>query len=124
MDFNDPEQVKWACEQIGVDYKGLPLTHFQKQRFISLSQKYNLTYVPPTRRPSMAPNRPFVPTITQANALSSELTENALLGQYDRELKSLEERSANLHSQIKDIENKKRALAKKRAAVAKIVAAP
>lgn len=120
MDWHDPDYVKWACEQIGVDYVGLPLTHAQKQRFIALSQKSHLNYPgPPNKRNIMSiPKPPF----TKSNPETSvSLTETALLGQYDKEISSLEASKVRWKRQIDEANVEIKLLIKKRAALSKIL---
>ncbi len=113
MDWHDPDYRAWVCEQIGVEYKGLPLTHQQKQRFLSLSQKSKMEYTPPNKR-NIIMTQPIRPTNE-----NSALTENALIGQYDREIQAIEEKKNKFSQMIKDLAAEGKALTKKRAAVAK-----
>lgn len=118
MDWNDKEVQNWVCEQIGVEYKGLPLTHAQRSRFLALKNKKPfLEFKPLAKRKLMYPT-PKEPQ----NQNDSSLTENALIGQYDREIADLEQKEDKYKKMMADIRTLRAALVKKRKAIAAILA--
>lgn len=115
VDFNDPDVIEWACEMIGVEYKRLPLTHHQKQRFLSLSVRNpNLEYPKNRQRKVFAVMTP--PTVVKA---SSATAETALIAQYDAEIQKLSadadklmERAQALSAQVREMRTKRSRVAK------------
>ncbi len=116
MDWHDKDFQAHVCEIIGIDYKGLPLANHHKQRYMSLSLKNpSLQYPgPPAKRSNTFMTKPELPG-------KSEDTENALLGQYDREITAIEEKKAKYARLIKELTAEGKTLAKRRAAVAKAI---
>ena len=116
MNWNDTDYRAWVCEQLGVDYDGLPLSHSLKQRFLAMAQKAALVYPGPLarRNVNLLMTKPAAPVLDTADA-----AENALISQYDRELVALQERKARFSKMADAAAEKVKALAKKRAAVAK-----
>lgn len=115
MNWHDPHYVAWVCEQIGVEYKGLPLTHQQKLRFLSLTQKSKLEYVPPTRKNIIMTTQQPVPPAT------SKTAEDTLISQYDREIASLDAKESKYKTMMEEVKMLRASLIKKRKAIAKIL---
>lgn len=116
MDWHDKDFQAHVCEVIGIDYKGLPLANHHKQRYLSLSLKNpSLQYPgPPARKANVIMNKPELPK-------DSAGTENALLGQYDREIASLNSKEEKYKKLLADLKVERASLTKKRNQIAKIV---
>lgn len=115
MEANDPEYIAWQYEQIGVEPSTLPLNHAQTQRFLALSRKKNLKYQPLKKRVSSM-------TITKPAESSAQAeAETALITQYDRELEQINQKKTKLAKLLKDLNTSSVQIAKKRAAIAKVL---
>lgn len=117
LNWNDKEQIAWACEVIGVDYKGLPLTHHQKTRFLALAAKNpQLKYPGSKQRGNMfqKPNPPKTETV-----LDSASAEDTLITQYNRELESIRSRKEKYKQLLVELDVEAKTLTKKRSAVMK-----
>ena len=68
MNWNDTDYRAWVCEQLGVDYDGLPLSHSLKQRFLAMAQKAALVYPGPLarRNVNLLMTKPAAPVLDTA----------------------------------------------------------
>jgi len=125
--FNEPITQRhydaWVCEQIGVDYDGLPLCHQHKQRFIALKKhKPYLEY--PGMGTSEVANvkiKEIAMTVTRPTIVHPVDAETSLLAQYDKDLGILESKIESYYSKISLMESEIKSLRRKRAAFAKLV---
>lgn len=120
VDWNNATHVAWMCEQAGIDFKGLPLSHQDKQKLLAITQRRPFQEIP-----KFTQRKPKEIKMTQHQTVTvtgtSTQTETALLSQYDRELQGIEERRTKYAKAIKDLAIEAKNLAKKRAAVARVL---
>lgn len=127
IDWNNPEVQEWACEQMGVSYKGVPLSHAQRLRFMALKSKQPFLEFKPKKRKAMF----NLIEATKPVKTTADLTsvEQRLLTQYDEEIADLLRKESR--SRAAAIQYKERAeaaktaraqLVKRRKALAKLLA--
>jgi hypothetical protein len=115
MDWQDKHFQAWVCEQIGIEYNGLPLAFHHKQRFLALKRKKPFLEYPGP------PKERNVDMSLTSKITDSRTAENVLLTQYDAELKSLEERKTRYQKIIEQISKEARTITKRRNMLAKLI---
>ena len=118
MDWHNKDFQAWVAEVVGIE-NNVPLAHHHKQRYMSITLKNpNMQYPGPSPKRSITMNT----MSTQKVVTNSAVTEESLLGQYDRDLKNIEEKKAAAQQKIMELTELSKTLTKKRNALAKIIA--
>lgn len=120
MDWNNPEVQEWACEQMGVSYKGVPLSHAQRLRFMALKSKQPFLEFKPKKRKAMF----NLIEATKPVKATADLTsvEQRLLTQYDEEIADLLRKESQYKERAEAAKTARAQLVKRRKALARVLA--
>lgn len=118
--WHSEEHVRWMCEQAGVEFKGLPLPHHDKQKLLAIIERHPPGQIPTfTKRIKEVPVNPNDTKQPITIKMDSSSHEKALLDQYSVEINKARVNQDRYSRLVREAREEEKALTKKRAMLAK-----